>query len=210
MWRIGILAVSSVAVLATASANAASSHHSAPPRCPLGHAHQIAANAQAQLFEGAQPAGIGVFGCTYGSRRFYLLGNIASFSSQGGGGIEQEKLFGPLAAYEAVRVIESPQEPTEKRLIIVRDLRNGRIVHRVPTGTPLGNAPYVIAMVVKTSNGDTAWIVGVDVNTYRLNLITKRTRRVLGSGPINPSSLKIRGSKLYWMEAGTTMSVPLS
>jgi hypothetical protein len=207
----GYVIASLVLLLAVTSTSDARSRHNASANCRHGHSRQIAANAQAQLFEAAQPDGIGVFGCAYRSHRSFLLGEVVSSSSGGSAGIQQETLFGPVAAYEEVEIDERfLGDRIEKRVIIVRDLRSGRIVHRVPTGTPLDEAPQAIGIVVKPSNGATAWLVGTGVSTYQLNVITKRSVRVLASGPIDPSSLNIRGSKLYWTQGGKPMSASLN
>lgn len=94
---------------------------------------------------------------------------------------------------------------------MVRDLRNGRVLHDVPTGTPsqprpedIGVGPAV-AIVVK-SDGAVAWIVesGFMPTEYQVHAVDKTGSRLLASGTnIVPSSLKLTGSKLQWTQGGT-------
>ena len=131
--------------------------------CAPVHAFAIAANARAQIFEeleGALPARR--FGCAYGHRAVYPLGSDPG--GVGGGtptssGEPWYSLAGVMAAYE-----EGPGgEPKRGRQqIVVRDLVDGHIVHRIPDRAPgdrVGyggvGSPYRLLI---TARGDVAWL----------------------------------------------------
>lgn len=99
--------------------------------------------------------------------------------------------------------------------MVIRDLRTGRIVHRVPTGTPTEPTPrYVglgsaVAIVVK-SDGSAAWIVAPGTSEYQVHAVDKSGSRVLASGTnIDPHSLALAGSTLYWRQGGKAESATL-
>ncbi len=93
---------------------------------------------------------------------------------------------------------------------MVRDLRNGRLLHNVPTvGT-------VEAMVLK-SDGATAWILesrgqspAHPVTEYEVQAVDKNGSRMLAAGSdIDPSSLAVAGRTLYWTQGGKPFSASL-
>jgi hypothetical protein len=83
----------------------------------------------------------------YGTRLSYLLGPPAEFSPSGGGGLKGETVGGTMVVYE--ESLLSGQlgiEPATRELVIVRNLRTGRIVHRVPTGTSVVPIPRFVGI----------------------------------------------------------------
>jgi glucose dehydrogenase len=105
-----------------------------------------------------------------------------------------------------------------EQYLVVMDLRNGRILHRVPVGTsspPSICFGPVLTMIVK-SDGATAWIAE-DVQTsesepdsYEAWAVDKTGARLLVSGPeIEPYSLTLGGSTLYWTQGGKPLSASL-
>jgi hypothetical protein len=178
------------------------------------HSHLIAADAQAEIFEAPEPPGppavenLGIWGCAYGHRA-YFLGQLPYASSSDAGGLEHEVLAGAIVAYEESTI--EGREGTEGKAewrVVVRDLRNGHVLHRVPTGTPrppvdkaagVGN---LVSLLVK-SDGSAAWIVddygGTEgVGTlmvtpdFDVEDVDKSGVRLLASGTnVDPSSLAI-------------------
>jgi hypothetical protein len=137
-------------------------------QCLAGHARIIAADAKAEVFEAPEPPGppeyLGVWGCVYGHRA-YFLGPLPYSSSGGGGGLEREVLAGPIVAYEeSVTSGRAGSAGMGEWHVVVRDLNNDRLLRRVPTGTPtppnplLVGAGFTSAVIVKT-DGAVAWIV---------------------------------------------------
>ena len=220
MRRTAIAAISILALLLTApGASAVRTRHMEPRKCPPQHVHVIAADPYALVYEAFDPPfgnDLEVYGCAYGTRLSYLLGPPAEFSPSGGGGLKGETVGGTMVAYEGSLLSgQLGIEPTSRQLMIVRNLRTGRIVHRVPTGTStiptprsIGIGPAV-AIVVK-SDGSVAWIVESGTSEYQVHAVDKSGSRVLASGTnIDPHSLALAGSTLYWTQGGKPESAPL-
>lgn len=208
-------------LLLASSANAVRTRHTEPRKCPPQHAHVIAADPYALVYEAFDPpfGDQEVYGCAYGTRLSYLLGPPAEFSPSGGGGLKGEVVGGTMIAYE--ESLLSGQlgiEPTRRQLVIVRDLRTGRIVYRVPTGTSAVPTPRsvgigpAVAIIVK-NDGSVAWIVetGYPVAEYQVHAVDKSGSRVLGSGTnIDPHSLALAGDTIFWTQGGKPFSETLN
>jgi hypothetical protein len=167
MQRNLMVVVSVLAVLlATGSAGAARSDRKASAKCAPGHSRLIVANARAEVFEAPEPPGppegLGVYGCLYG-QKLYFLGTLPYGSAEGSGGLKHETLAGQVVAYEESSSGRAESGREEWR-VVVRDLRSGKVLRRVPTGmtTPpnprIVGAGFTSAIVVK-SDGAVAWIV---------------------------------------------------
>jgi hypothetical protein len=224
------LSLAAGALLLTAPAvDAAHSRHKAPATCHLpSHARLLVADAQAEVYETIETktiTGGDIYGCAFGHRHAYHLGRRPEFSSTGGGGISSETLAGPIIAYK------SSASGTESSAwsVEVLDLRNGRVVHDVPTGistnrkSGFSGVGPAKAIVVK-SNGSFAWIVETHyeppsvINRYRghyeyaVEAFDRTGARLLAasSSDIDPSSLALGGSTLYWTQAGKPFSTTLN
>jgi hypothetical protein len=132
----------------------------------------------------------------------------------------------------------SSRRQTATRLkVIVRDLRTGRVLHDVPTGTPPKPEPgsvgvgNIVALVLK-SNGSVAWIAedsersaAAKAAYFDVYATDKSGTRLLASGTdIDPSSLAlsagathlddyphtIAGNTLYWTQGGQSFSTTLN
>lgn len=215
-----------VLLLWTAGAGAARARHKAPAKCLPGHSQQIVVTAQAQLYVALDSYELpGIYGCVY-EHRPVLLGPLPSFSAQGGEGITHEKLAGVMVAYEKV-FIGGYESGRAERRVIVRDLRSGRVLHRVPDGTEptphpggvgIGN---VVSLVLKT-DGAVAWTAedgnipspsnpSVKESAFQVEAVDASGMRLLASGgEIDPHSLRLVGSTLYWTQEGKTMSATLN
>jgi hypothetical protein len=102
-------------------------------------------------------------------------------------------------------------------LILVRDLRTGRLLHDVPTGIPsaphghLGVGP-AISIVVK-SDGAVAWIASAlpPDGFFQVHALDGDGSRLLATGrSIDPRSLALAGSTLYWTQEGKPFSAALN
>ncbi len=227
MWRLGIALGSVLALLLSVAATSdASSHRKPPPRCPPGHPHLIVADAQAQVYIRSQGYSEGedvYLGCAHGRRHSYVVGGASEeISSQAGGETSRLTLAGPILAREESSWISGVlgEAGENKWHVVVTDLRTGRVVHEVPTGTPNPPEPRLVgdgattALVVK-SDGSVAWIVDVygseNPVEYQVHALDRSGGRVLASGAgIAPTSLALAGSTLYWTQGGKPMSAPLS
>jgi hypothetical protein len=208
------VALGSLALVVTllalgAPAADAAAHRRVQPKCVPGHAHTIAANGRVQLFTALERGGGStlVYGCAYGRRGTYALGLAPGpcVSPHGCGGVEHEVLAGPFVAYE-----ESLFTLNEAlQYVIVKDLRSGRVLHKVPTGSVLPqNGEFssvgvgnVVAMVMN-SDGATAWIAddearsvgrgAAEVPFFDVESVGRQGSRLLASGTdVDPASLAL-------------------
>lgn len=200
---------------------AAQAHKELSARCIRREPHVLVANARAVVYEGYEA----IEGCAYGSRRSYALGPIPYGDPYGGTDVARETLSGITAAYEIFESQVLNNKGWRKRWVVVRDLRNGRVLHRVPTGvsarpSQVGNVGIgrTTGLVVK-GDGAVAWIVatgeelpnGEEQGTFQVHAVDSSGSRVLASGAnIDPSSLALAGSRLYWMQGGVPMSAVLN
>jgi hypothetical protein len=220
MKRIALAVVAVVAVLFTAvPVGGAAVRHKPAPKCPPAHWPVVVADAQAQLY--VQPASLvepftpeEVYGCAYSTKRSYDLGPAPGQCGGGGGGcasVRHEVLAGPMVAYE--QFAASNAHETADWKVLVRNLRTGAIVHREPTGTAvtpndIGAGPTV-EIVVK-SDGAVAW-TNTEELSYQVHAVDETGSRLLASGSdIDPHSLALAGSTLYWTQGGQPYSAPLN
>jgi hypothetical protein len=132
--------------------------------------------------------------------------------------VRMETLAGPVVAYEVASAVGlATGDDRFTWQVVVRDLRSGRVLHRVPTGTAPAN-PFVVGVgpavsIVVKIDGAVAWVAKAPPSegTYQLHVLDKTGTRLLASGTdIAPSSLAIAGSRLYWMDGANPDSAPLN
>jgi hypothetical protein len=204
-------------------------------KCSQGPSSVFAANEQAVVYQGPEERGvtgpetkgeIRVFGCDYAHKVAYVLGvQMGGCSAEGCQGIVHETLTGAFVAYAEISSTGSGRGPETNRsrsLLIVRDLRSGRVVRKLPTGTSteprevgLGEP---LSLVVK-SNGAIAWIVSKfdsecptapTTQCYEVHVADRRgTRVVAASTEIDPLSLALARSTVYWTQGGKPESAAL-
>jgi hypothetical protein len=221
MRRVAITGVVLFAVLiAAALVGEAAGARQPAPKCPPAHWSVLVADAQAQLYvhpavlvEPLRPEEI--YGCTYGQGRSYEFGQVPECGGGQGGcaGVTHEILAGPMVAYELFAHQNGIHSSSEWE-VLVRDLRTGRLLHREPTGTrtttpgDVGAGP-TIAIVVK-SDGAVAW-TNDDERSYEVHAVDKTGSRLLASGSdVDPHSLALADSTLYWTQGGQPFSAPLN
>jgi hypothetical protein len=220
MRRLVTSAICLSALLVAASVSDASTHHKPSPKCPPAHSDVVAADTQAQVYEIHGRLSSEAFGCSYRDKRSFELGEPAECGgSDECPGVGFETLTGPIVAYE-----ESYGEkggPVASNLVVVRDLRKGRVLHRVPTGTAQLPRPQVVGdggvvAIVAKADGAVAWIVQTFYSSnsapseYEVHAVDKTGNRLLASGAqINSHSLALAGSTLYWTQGGKPMSATL-
>lgn len=197
------------------------------PMCALPYrSHMITADRQTQVYETLEVfnGAPGIFGCVFGSRHIYRLGErYPPFGdgSEGSAGIAFGALAGSVVAYE----YSVGSEGYKEWVVIVRNLRTGRVLRRVPSGpskspSSVGAGP-VVAIVVK-SDGSVAWITEsknespsrenefVASREFMVFSVDRSGTRQLAVGKnIDPSSLALVGSTLYWTQGGVPASTHL-
>jgi hypothetical protein len=195
----------------------------AAKKCPSGHLHLVVADAQAEVYvlpERSGPHGgyepEAIYGCAYAQGHAYALGPLGfpwAGSSSGGGGTAREVLAGTILAYEQSS-ISYGRGTRSSWLVFVRDLRSGKVLHEVPTGTSSPPNPLLVgagftSVIVVKSDGAVAWITE-GAFTDEVHAVDATGSRVLASGPgIERFSLALAGSTLYWTQGGMPFSAPL-
>jgi len=205
-------------------------------QCPPAHARVLRSDRQAVVYK-IRESGIetlesehyrvyfpGIRGCVRGHTRSYKLGEPFAFngSSQGGSGhgIGNIALGGAMVAFEeSLRNVSGDGEResvgNNEWRVVVRDLRTGKVVHRVPTGTYSPPSAKIIGVgpttaVVVKSDGAVAWIAENGVGNYEVHALDKTGSRLLASGEnIKPYVLGLKGSTLYWEQEGKRHSAVL-
>jgi hypothetical protein len=202
-------------------------------QCAGRYADVLAADQEAQVYasQSQEERYVGnVYGCTYSRHRSYLLGEKERGSSSGwAGGVNSFKLNGPIVAFQSGETVaprEGQEGPTisEADRIEVRDLRNGRLLHRVPTGKPLTRRPGFVGVgpasfIAVTRDGSVAWIAedyerGFALlppphRYFEVYALDRHGERLLAGGPRIAHYLKIAGHRLTWINAGKPQSAPL-
>jgi hypothetical protein len=204
-------------------ASAARAHHVLPAKC-VPNSHTLLADPQAQVYSTPEDIdGVtSLRACVYGGRRSFFI-TICSGGNTRVSPVEcidesHVTLTGTFIAYEYAVVSsgkypELERGPVNERYVVVRDLRTGRVLHKVPTGTPLtpksprivgvGN---IVALVLK-NDGSVAWIAedygrsmagppvgpeGARLSYFDVYACDKSGTRLLASGTnIDPTSLAL-------------------
>ncbi len=228
MRRIAPCLLVALGVLVSAASGAVAGRKKVVPWCPGAHSRTVVADGEAEVYlapeEAALPEFLGFYGCSFAHKRSYLLGSPPAYSSSGGSGIKLETLAGAMVAFEGGSASE---HYGTSWLIVVRDLGDGKVVHSVPTGTPAHPEPPRLedgiikqnvgigpakAIVVK-SDGAVAWVVETDreEGSYQVHALDGSGSRLLAEGPeIEPGSLALAGSTLYWSAGGKPFSAALN
>jgi hypothetical protein len=220
MRRIAALLTAGVAIVLIASTSAgAQSHHKAPDGCPPSGRHTvIAADAQAEVYGVRKNSEtIEYRGCVYGHTRWFDVGGRSECIGGGGcGGTRNVTLAGPIVARESgfVGTVRGSEW-----IVVVEDLRHGKVLHKVPTGMSQTGNPKVVgagltsAIVVK-SDGAVAWInehLVAAGTEYEVHALDKSGEHLLASGTdIGRRSLALAGSTLYWTQGGKPHSATLN
>ena len=236
MRRLAVLLA--VCVLPSPALASANSSRGASSRCPPARSRVLRTDRQVVLYKGTatgieseEKVGGGyehyvfhytvIRGCSRASGRSFTVGLPASGEGSAGGesgsGIRHETLGGEMVAYEEFVEGCGLNHCNGRFEVVVLDLRTGRTLHQVPTGTratPIANFVGVgstTAIVVK-ADGAVAWITEAPIQEgdYQVHALDETGSHVLASGPdINPHSLALHGSELSWAQDGKRMSTLL-
>lgn len=189
---------------------------SCPPR--HGFVYVLKSDREAVVYEGLDHEGLNdVYGCARGATRRSALGILGGTSETGGEGLRRFTLAGAVVAYEEY-AFNGPGYPERSfNVVVVRNLRTARVLHRLPTGPSarpegVGRGPTLVRIIVK-SDGAVAWMTGGTVQGITMTVIHVVDRsgsRVVASGTgIERQSLRLRGSTLSWKQNGRLTAIVL-
>jgi hypothetical protein len=98
----------------------------------------------------------------------------------------------------------------------MRQIRTGHVLHTISTGTSARSEAAQVGVgpataIALKNDGAIAWIVETGYPTeYQVRTLEGSEGRLLASGTnIDPSSLALAGSTLYWMQGGKPTSASL-
>lgn len=235
----GVLAV----LLMTATASAARGRPVAPAKCRPNSSHVLFTDPQAEVYAVPNGEVLNIRACANGQRRSFFIASCNRRESAATcAEVPRVTLAGAAVAYEEFfttadrYTLEGAAVRTSLR-VIVRDLRTGRVLHDVPTGTPPKPEPgsvgvgEIVALVLK-SDGSVAWIAEDTERSatakapyFDVYAADGSGTRLLASGTdVDPSSLAlsvdathldyyphtIAGSTLYWTQGGQSFSTTLN
>ena len=219
MRRVCISSIAAIAlVVSGAPASSAASAHRASSRCPATHSRLIAADTQAEVYartEGGEPEEF--YACAFGAKHVYNLGSgPPDLSAEGGSEDSDFTLGGAMLAFESYWFTSFPGPGAIEceQDVVVKNLRTGRVLHRVATGTssqPSLCFGAVVSLLVN-SEGSVAWIAGgrqpeTKMRLFEVHLVDKSGSHLLASSTeIEPLSLALGGSTLYWTQDGKPAS----
>ncbi len=221
MLTTGVLLVAPVPAIAARNAT------KAPSKCPhVAAGLLLAADTQAEVYyrpEGKNAhgsfQGAAIVGCDYARGLVYVLGDPSHSGPEGAGGVTDETLAGHMVAFEKSCIANDGACSYEDVMVV--DLRSNHIVHRqatfVPTAatpTPAGGGESLPDLIVK-EDGAVAWIGRTQGDPghveYEVVALDSHGLRVLAYGPtVEPESLAVAGSTLYWSGGGHPAGAPLS
>lgn len=245
MRRSGAFSIVTVLLLvAVAPVSAKPRTQKASPSCAPSHPHILLANAQAQIYLRPQSTPVPgptdpeeLVACANRGRHSYPLGPpmAALGVPQVDEGTTSEALAGPILAYSKASAARA--EGYAFGFIVVRDLRTGRVLYRVPTGSsnpPRDTGTDPAAAIVVKRDGAVAWITQVvedvplpeapcpgpnpcatpalfqAITHSAVHALDRSGNRIIASGTnIDPPSFTLKGNKLRWTQDGTPTSASL-
>jgi len=203
-----IVALVVLVVLAACGPSVAKSAGStaAATRCGPASARTLAANGRVRVYAQNQV----VYGCSVARGRSFRLGHAARALSESQVG--PVAVAGDLAAYG----LRSFGVDTVSASVVIRRLTDGTEVKQLRATRAVGAEAFEsIGSVAVLANGAVAWIgsersiVG-HRSAIQVHAAGAGGDQVLDSGPnIGPTSLRLHGSRLSWVDGGATRHATL-
>jgi hypothetical protein len=102
--------------------------------------------------------------------------------------------------------------------VVVRNLQTGRVLHKVPTGAKEKDHPKFVGdgpttTIVVKADGAVARITDTvqSENRYQVHVLNETSERTLAVGSnLDPDSLALADSTLYWTQIGKAESSTLN
>ena len=197
------------------SASASGGHASNAP-CGPARAQTVVADRVARVYR--VPAGHGPFGklydyhgCAIGNAKAQLVARTASqphgnrVYGCGGPGCSLVTAI-RLAGAKVGVIVEHHGIDFVDGTLTVRDLADGRLVHRLQTGWIAPDRGVRLITCVLAPSGNVAWSTETSSATHHYGSIHRaigHTLSTLDSGPkVRASSLRLRGGTVEWIDAG--------
>lgn len=208
-----------LAVALSAGSAASARGRSRPVGCPPAVRHSVVASDNEAEVYGLRTSEerVEFRGCLYGQSKSRLIGAANECLSAAGdcGGTDQLAIAGTVVACEQY---VSSEVTGNRWLVEVKDLRSGRTLHRVPTGVTFPPNPMLVGdgsttTIVVKKDGAVAWIVDTvqKHERFQVHALDRTGSRVLATGSdIDPHSLALTGSTLYWTQGHKPYSARLN
>ena len=221
--KTALLAVTLAAVFSLLMTDASARSARGIP-CRPGKSKLIAADTQAVVYLGrvTEPSNRTTYpaylGCLRGARRAYEVGGPGVGSSSVADGTRNLMVAGPIVVWEHWSSTGMGSPERNEWVVLVLNLRTGRILHKLPTGTATvrewtGVGPTT-GIVVSPTGGLVAWIVRVvdeqGQHGYEVHATDITGTRILAMGTnIDPHSLALAGHTIYWTQGGKPSAAAL-
>jgi hypothetical protein len=175
-------------------------------RCGPPSARTLASDGRVRVYALRQEA----YGCSAARGRSFRLGHVTRALAESRVG--PVAVAGDLAAYG----LQSFGVDTVRASVVVRRLTDDSRIKELPATRAVGvEAFQSVGSVVVMANGAVAWI-GVEhsivghSSAIEVHAAGAGSARVLDSGPnIDPTSLRLRGSRLSWVDGRATRHATL-
>jgi hypothetical protein len=203
-----------VCLLVGAAPSVAAKRHRAPAGCSRAVGQPVTADAQAQVYavSSAGSPRVSYWGCAFGRRQSYQLGHAVDGTATAG---RVFAVAGPVVAYTTIAPATATAPETLK--LIVLNLKTGQMMHH-QSFPPWGEA----SSIVVKEDGAAAWITPnreerqechpLGTACYYIETVEANgagTFLAVGSN-IEPTSLALAGSTLYWMQGSKPHSASLN
>jgi hypothetical protein len=197
----------STASSANASTGSATGSTAATTRCGPPSAKTLAGDGRVRVYV----LGQAVYGCSVARGRSFRLGHVSRSIDESR--VAPVAVAGDLAAYGLTRF----GVDTVRASVVVRRLTDGTVLKELGATRAVGAEAFEsLGSVVVMADGAVAWI-GTESSfaagrrrSIEVHAAGAGGDRVLDSGPgVDPTSLRLHGSRLSWVDGGATRHATL-
>jgi hypothetical protein len=201
-------------------------------RCPPSGVRIVRSNTSAVVYRRTETIGNFrgpvLWACTRPAGRAVQIGpnEECSSSPQEGEcfGAGNLALAGTIVAYSFTESGSTSTGPgLEQDWVLARDLRSGKLLFKVPSGTPVAPEPGQVGVgsvygVEALANGTVAWLVKDEeirceefqpCPRWQIHVRSRTGQKIIAHGVIRPGSLRLHGPTLTWKQSGRRRSYRL-